>query len=129
LLPSTAAIDPPLSLGAYLIDASVFRIANVAGSMPKNWEMGLFPSIAAAETAFAGPSDERSGNPARPDLPPPAPQSPATAGGSSGGSSFVPVVALLALLALVAPTARRRLGEVAAFRAPTPFVCALERPG
>jgi hypothetical protein len=129
LLASTTAIDPRLSLGEHLADASILGIANAPGSEPRHLEMGLSPSIAAAETAYAGPSDERSGNPARPDLPPPVPQSPATAVGSSGGSSFVPVVALLALLALVAPTARRRLGEVADFRAPTPFVCALERPG
>jgi hypothetical protein len=129
LPPSAAAIDPRLALGEHLVGASIFRIANVPGSTPGNWEMSLSPSIAAAETAFAGPSDERSGNPARPGLPAPAPQSPATAVGGSGGSSFAPVVALLALLALVAPTARRRLGEVANFRAPTPFVCALERPG
>lgn len=129
LLPSTAAIDPRVLLGEYLVDTSLSGIANVPGSTPKNWEVDLSPGLPGAETTFAGPSDERSANPPRPDLPPQAPQSPATAVGSSGGSSFVPVVALLALLALVAPTARRRLGEAADFRAPTPFVCALERPG
>lgn len=128
LLPSTAPTAPHLSLGEYLADARTSSIPTVPGSTLRHWEIGLSPSVA-ADMTFAGSSDERSGSPARPDLPPPAPHSPATAVGGSGGPSFVPVVALLALLALVAPTARRRLGEVADFRAPTPFVCALERPG
>jgi hypothetical protein len=46
-----------------------------------------------------------------------------------GGSSSVPIAALLALLALATPAIFRRLGEGAGFRPPTPFVCALERPG
>jgi hypothetical protein len=64
------------------------------------------------------------------DVPAPlqAPGGATTAAGSSG-SSFVPLVALLALLALAAPAIRRRLRVVPDFRAPTPFVCALERPG
>lgn len=48
---------------------------------------------------------------------------------SGASSSFVPVAALLALLALAAPAILRRLREAPGFRAPTPFVCALERPG
>jgi hypothetical protein len=67
--------------------------------------------------------------PAAPNLPLPAPGSPASAVPDAGGPSFVPIVALLALLALVAPAALRRLGGAADFRAPVPFVCALERPG
>jgi hypothetical protein len=62
------------------------------------------------------------------DAPPPLPGAPGTADGSSG-STFVPFVALLVLLALAVPAIQRRLGEAADFRAPTPFVCALERPG
>jgi hypothetical protein len=53
----------------------------------------------------------------------------AAAGAGTGSSSFVPIAALLALLALAAPAIFRRLGELADLRAPTPFVCALERPG
>lgn len=128
LLPrSPAATGLRLPVGGLPADASIVRIANVPGSMPTNWEMDISPREATAETTFAGSSDERSGRPALPDLPPPA-QSPTTVGGP-GGSIFVPAVALLALLALAAPAARRRLGEAAAFRPPTPFVCALERPG
>jgi len=67
------------------------------------------------------------GNPPA-DLPSPPSRSPGAAPGS-GGSTFVPLAALLALLALAASATSRRLGEVPVFRPPTPFVCALERPG
>lgn len=63
------------------------------------------------------------------DNPPVPPlRSPGAASGS-GGPSFVPLAVLLALLALVAPASFRRRREVPGFRVPTPFVCALERPG
>lgn len=62
------------------------------------------------------------------DGPMPAPGSSGATAGSTG-SFFVPLAALLALLALAAPAAMRRFGEVPDFRPPTPFVCALERPG
>jgi MYXO-CTERM domain-containing protein len=73
---------------------------------------------------IAGHSDER----APLDAPMPPPGSSQTAAGSSN-SPFTPIVALLALLALAAAAASRRLGKGQDFRAPTPFVCALERPG
>jgi hypothetical protein len=60
--------------------------------------------------------------------PAPGSSSQATASGL-GSSAFVPIVALLALLALAALATLRRLREDPDFRAPTPFVCALERPG
>lgn len=47
----------------------------------------------------------------------------------SGATIFVPIAALLALLALASPAILRRLRELPDFPAPTPFVCALERPG
>ncbi len=62
------------------------------------------------------------------DAPAPPPGSSQTGAGSSN-SPFTPIVALLALLALAVPAASRRLGMGPDFRAPTPFVCALERPG
>ncbi|HEX5376134.1 MAG TPA: hypothetical protein VFW48_08240 [Solirubrobacterales bacterium] len=58
----------------------------------------------------------------------PAPGSSGAAAGPTG-SFFVPLAALLALLALAAPAVLRRFGEAPDFRPPTPFVCALERPG
>ena len=47
----------------------------------------------------------------------------------SGATIFIPIAALLALLALASPAILRRLREPPDFPAPTPFVCALERPG
>jgi MYXO-CTERM domain-containing protein len=129
LLPSPKAVELRPGLGEYLSDAGVLDIAKAPGPAPHHWGIGLSPRTEIGETAPAGPRDSRLGGPSAPELPPPAPQSPVTAVGDTGGPSSVPVVALLALLALVAPAARRRLGEVAAFRPPTPFVCALERPG
>ena len=63
------------------------------------------------------------------NVPLPAPESPGVIAPGSGGPIFIPFAALLALLALVAQAILRRLGEVPGFRPPTPFVCALERPG
>jgi hypothetical protein len=69
------------------------------------------------------------GSPAPLDLPQPAPESPKAVGPGLGNAFFVPLVALLALLALAAPASQRRFRVAADFRAPTPFTCALERPG
>jgi hypothetical protein len=86
---------------------------------------GLDGIHSAPTSGMAGtPPDDR----APLDGPMPAPGSSGVAAGSTG-SFFVPLAALLALLALVAPAAMRRFGEVPDFRPPTPFVCALERPG
>jgi hypothetical protein len=63
------------------------------------------------------------------NYPMPSPGTPDGAVSGLGSSSFVPIVALLALLALAAAAIFRRLGEGPDFRAPTPFACALERPG
>jgi MYXO-CTERM domain-containing protein len=129
LLSSSRAIEPRLKLGEYLTDASSPDTGEVQGPALDHWGIGLSPRTQIAEAAISGPGDRHLGNSAPPDLPPLAPPSPAIAVGDAGGPSSVPAVALLALLALAAPAARRRLGEVAAFRPPTPFVCALERPG
>jgi hypothetical protein len=88
-------------------------------------------ALGKALPATAGETGARSGGtgPSGPvplDIPPPPPGAIAPA---SGDSTFVPFVALLALLALVAAASLRRLREAPDFRAPTPFVCALERPG
>jgi hypothetical protein len=77
------------------------------------------------ESSVNGPGDRSPGK-----APPPTrvPDAPAALAGSSS-SFFIPLVALLALLALVAPAIHRRLRAAPDLRAPTPFVCALERPG
>jgi hypothetical protein len=77
----------------------------------------------AGERSERPPPPDRDGLSQSPQLP-----SPLTASGL-GGSSFVPLAALLALLALAASATLRRLGKVPDCRPPTPFVCALERPG
>ncbi len=87
--------------------------------------------LGAPDGALRGSAGAPSGDPSTPlnrNLPTP-PGSPDAVASGLGGSSFVPIVALLALLALAAPAIFRRPGEVPLFRAPTPFVCALERPG
>ena len=51
------------------------------------------------------------------------------AGVASAAPSSSLSLALMALVGLSAPAIMRRLREAAALPAPTPFVCALERPG
>lgn len=80
-----------------------------------------------ASSARAGA--DRGAGAAPSDVPLPTPGSPGAAAPDSGGPPFNPIAPLLALLALVTPAALRRLGRVPDFRPPTPFVCALERPG
>lgn len=68
--------------------------------------------------------------PVSPDAPgPPTGSTIGVTTSGSGASFFVPIAALLALLALASPAILRRLRELPDFPAPTPFVCALERPG
>ena len=89
------------------------------------------PFPPAATGVSPGSASERPGGlaPLDGNYPMPSPDTPDGAASGLGGSSFVPIVALLALLALAASAIFRRLGEGPDFRAPTPFVCALERPG
>lgn len=84
-------------------------------------------AMSAADVYLGSVTGARPNNPL-PARPAPPFRSPGATPGS-GGSLFVPVVALLALLALAAPATFRRRMEVPDFLAPTPFVCALERPG
>jgi hypothetical protein len=92
---------------------------------------GTLGKVSPPATSGAGTSLDASSSkgPAPLDVPLPTPKSPEAIAPGSGDAFFVPFVALLALLALVAPASMRRLREVPDFRAPTPFVCALERPG
>jgi hypothetical protein len=81
---------------------------------------------AAAQVASAG----RSAGLPSPDRLPSGHLAPGAGSGSgSGGSIFIPLFGALALLALVAPRGYRRRMAVRDFPVPTPFVCALERPG
>jgi hypothetical protein len=92
------------------------------------WRAGLLSPLAVTNDGHLGGDARRSENRTPVEAPVPAPGSTEAATGLSG-STFIPLVALLALLALAAPATGRRLREAPQFRAPTPFVCALERPG
>lgn len=82
-----------------------------------------------------GVPPDRPGQPAETGSPPsdpgptPLPDLPQVIASGASSSFVPPIAALLALLALAAPAILRRLGEAPDFRAPAPFVCALERPG
>jgi hypothetical protein len=85
--------------------------------------------LSPAAGASPGGVEQGSRNFTPPDFPAPADEPPQLGAPVSDAPSFVPIAALLALLALVAPAIDRRRRETPAFSAPTPFVCALERPG
>lgn len=134
----------PVELGVDFLDSLFLRpLAGFGGVAPLQlWASppsgDFFASDQAAleNSAIGGSPSAASGVPVNPNppngddpLPQPLESSPAAASGLGGSPSFVPIVGLLALLALVSPTDFRRLREMPAFAAPTPFVCALERPG
>jgi len=118
----------PIAVGGHLSEYLALSGARVemTGSVLKDSD-----ALGKALPATAGEMGARSGgtgphSPVPLDVPSPPPGAIAPA---SGDSLLVPFVALLALLALVAPASLRRLREAPVFRASTPFVCALERPG
>jgi hypothetical protein len=133
LFSNRGAIAPELSLGEYLDLAATggLEIGRIDLSELTDRGATRSPAVGALHAAALTSSTIKhlGGSPTPSETPSPAPESPANAVPDSGGTSFVPIVALLALLALVAPATPRRLGKAADFRAPTPFVCALERPG
>lgn len=106
------------------------RIGSEAPHVPAHSAGSWLAGMTAAADPDRGRFTTGQPNGSRPDRPAPAPppESPGVASGS-GGSFFVPLAALLALLALAAPATFRRPREALDFLAPTPFVCALERPG
>jgi hypothetical protein len=122
------AATPGRSAGGYLARTDSVETEGIP-ALSSSPSEETFSRAGVSGIAFASTSTRHLGSPAPADVPLPAPGSPATAVADSGGTSFVPIVALLALLALVAPAATRRLGKAPDFRAPSPFVCALERPG
>ncbi|HEU4737163.1 MAG TPA: hypothetical protein VFS48_09095, partial [Solirubrobacterales bacterium] len=131
LFSGLGAIAPNPVPGGLLAETGGAELEKSLVSMPRELSRSLAVGIANAAVLTGVTIDRHrdGGGPAPSNVPLPAPESPATAVADSGGTSFVPIVALLALLALVAPAALRRLGRAADFRAPLPFVCALERPG
>jgi hypothetical protein len=121
------AVAPALFPGGHRAVAGKFEIGGSPLSKFGGRDAARLPAGSTAEPA--GTTVEHVGSPAPSDFPLPVPESPVTAVADSGGTSFVPIVALLALLALAAPAASRRFGKALEFHAPTPFICALERPG
>jgi hypothetical protein len=79
--------------------------------------------------AFAAPPAPGEGDaPAAGRSAPPSPAGTTAGAGFSGSAPFAPI-GLLVLLALATPSLSRFLRTVPAFLRPTPFICALERPG
>ena len=117
------------SMGKYLVQPDGVGTVGFAASDRPDRGGEARSSSPAAGSKLADIASDRFASPPPVNIPLPTPGSPATTASGSGGSSFVPLVALLALLALAAPATLRRLWEAPDFRAPTPFVCALERPG
>ena len=83
------------------------------------------PSSFGAAPVAAG--DQKPSPP--PIAPPPTAPSPSGSPSGSSGPIFIPLAALTVLVALLAPALLRRLREGPGIPVPTPFVCALERPG
>jgi hypothetical protein len=127
-LTGASPLRSPVELGGIETIAADSGVADLLGASATARLSTVAVAAALAGTAVDRTAT-RAGSPAPLNLPPPAPGSPEAVVPGAGGSLFVPLAALLALLALVAPAALRRVGEVPDFRPPTPFVCALERPG
>jgi hypothetical protein len=130
LLSSRNPIAPELVPGVYLPTIAESKASRALPPKRSDSEVARSSTEGIANTDT--PSNATAVNRASPtplNVPLPAPESPAIAVADSGGTSFIPIAALLALLALVAPAVTRRLGKAPDFRAPTPFTCALERPG
>ncbi len=93
----------------------------------------LSPAVSAprrlAPASAAPPVEPGNGPQDSPSIPLPSVPPTVSLSGGAGGWFFVPLAALMALVGLSAPAIMRRLREAAALPAPTPFVCALERPG
>jgi hypothetical protein len=135
-LPGAVQADPPpqgpIAIG---IDASpltpsalgrvsVVHRVNASGplfspSLPATTDVDQAPAVRAAWA----------GGPTAPFAPERSPSAHSQAGSGVGGSSFIPLLGVLALLALAAPRGYRRCMAVRDLPVPTPFACALDRPG
>lgn len=130
------AIDPPRASapGGVAVPASESFAHQGARGMSQASPTAFAPSLpllrSAGDEARSGAARAASaGQPAVPLSPDRPPSSRLDIGSGTGGSIFVPLLGVLALLALAAPRGYRRRNVVRDFPVPTPFVCALERPG
>jgi X-X-X-Leu-X-X-Gly heptad repeat protein len=111
----------------FLLESAATELSRLSFSGDR-WDASGRSLLAPANGGYLGGAVQRSGDRVPAEAPAHAPGSTQAAAGSPA-TTFIPFVALLALLALAAPAIGRRLGEAPRFRAPVPFVCALERPG
>jgi hypothetical protein len=96
---------------------------------PHPGDVTLWHRTNSSQPTFAAPLARGEGNaPAAGGSAPPSPAGTAAGAGSSGSAPFAPI-GLLLLLSLATPSLSRFLRTVPAFLRPTPFICALERPG
>jgi hypothetical protein len=104
-----------------------------SGHVPKLWahprDVPLWHAATSSKRTFAARPAQREGDaPGAGGSAPPSPVGTTAGAGSSGSAPFAPI-GLLLLLALATPSLSRFLRTVPAFLRPTPFICALERPG
>ncbi len=123
LLPEAGESVP----ATYTADTAAIDLLSVESPNGSIGLAGAQPSMLLGPAAGAIPHFNAPASPDAPGSPMGSATGVTTSG--SGASFFVPIAALLALLALASPAISRRLRELPDFPAPTPFVCALERPG
>ena len=87
------------------------------------------PPVPLGVDRASAPRAAQAGGPVRPSAPERSPSDRAPVGSGAGGSNFIPLLGVLALLALAAPRGYRRRMAVRDLPVPTPFACALDRPG
>ncbi len=96
---------------------------------PHAGDVTLWHQATSSQPTFAAPPARGEGDaPGAEGAAPPSPAGTTAGAGSSGSAPFAPI-GLLLLLALATPSLSRFLRTVPAFLRPTPFICALERPG
>jgi hypothetical protein len=97
--------------------------------VPQAEDVPLWHQAASSRSTFAAPPARGEGDARGAEgSAPPSPAGTTAGAGSSGSAPFAPI-GLLLLLALATPSLSRFLRTVPAFLRPTPFICALERPG
>ena len=105
------------------VSLSRHDLLGAAGDVP------LWHAATSSQTTFAAPpAHGKRDAPGAGGSAPPSPAGTTAGAGSSGSAPFAPI-GLLVLLALATPSLSRFLRTVPAFLRPTPFICALERPG
>jgi hypothetical protein len=133
-LPSSTRVDPWVSTAPGAVLGESAR-SPAAGSRPSPMlrphagSASPWHGATSSKHSFAAPPARGEGDAAGTGgSAPPSPAGTTAGAGSSGSAPFAPI-GLLLLLALATPSLSRFLRTVPAFLRPTPFICALERPG